>query len=482
MASSLFGKLQRVGFARALDTEKPFGMPFPDGTIYFLDEPGSFEDKLAHRRLRTKDDRFSRLYGAVPDPNGVTDSGFLTGNRPTGRMIPAMDALKQVLMEVCGGSADKLKDLMIAFAIPFCGGILKRFPSIVGQSNTGKSTVVEGAKAINGDFCMTLSADMLLHKGKDSAGRPDPYGVAAVGPRLGILNEIAANAQFNVEVIKRYVGKTDNITARDTFGKSTEIIDVRPTITPMPVSESGGLASQDGGYWNRSFIVLLDQVFSDSPGPGEKKKNKFIDTMWARPEIKNALMYLVLQTAQELYNSELVPSKQVQEAIDEARFSDDPISDFIADNLVAFTDEEVKRADLAAGLLPAELTVDFNRWNRLRGGHDICVKTFGSRMMCYLRAKKKPYLRVARGEGGRAHYLFHRKAQGQMSAAIPQPVTKPCPVSQEYIDFAQLHPLQRIQSPLLPPGLFLYNVTKDQYAAIAKQFPIMPSVAEFWVA
>jgi P4 family phage/plasmid primase-like protien len=192
-------------------------------------------------------------------------------------------------------------------------------PLLVGTGANGKSTILEVASGLLGDYVTQMPENFLLDKGFQEHSTE----IARLrGVRLAIGSETRPDGKFNESRVKMLTGG-DTISAR-LIGKN--FFDFKPSHTlilamnHLPKVSAGG-----DGFWRRVRKINFDVTI-----PPEKQ-NKHLAQMLIDEEGPGILQWM-LQGAQRVYESgSLNEPESVRMATQEYQLEEDNIAQYVTD-------------------------------------------------------------------------------------------------------------------------------------------------------
>lgn len=124
-----------------------------------------------------------------------------------------------------------------------------------GATSTGKSTILEAASAAMGRYGGTFNLSM-FRESQDAGPRPDL--VIALPRRLVVATESDSDWNLNADTIKRLVGGTDQVQARNLH--SNDMVERIPAFMPIVASNSAPtIQGADAALWRRLIAVPFDR-------------------------------------------------------------------------------------------------------------------------------------------------------------------------------------------------------------------------------
>jgi P4 family phage/plasmid primase-like protien len=128
-----------------------------------------------------------------------------------------------------------------------------------GPTSTGKSTILEAVSAAMGRYGGTFNLSM-FRESQDAGPRPDL--VVALPRRLVVATESDSDWNLNADTIKRLVGGTDKVQARNLH--SNDMVERIPAFMPVVASNSAPtINGADAALWRRLVAVPFDRQIPD---------------------------------------------------------------------------------------------------------------------------------------------------------------------------------------------------------------------------
>lgn len=264
-------------------------------------------------------------------PNGIVDlkSGELRDADPyndfhtkqtlvTPRVMdtPMWDAfLKKVIVD-----DERIAYIQEILGLALVGEVLHHvLPLFVGTGANGKSTILEVANGVLGDYVAQMPENFLLEKGHQEHSTE----IARLrGARLAIGSETRPDGRFNESRVKMLTGG-DTISAR-LIGKN--FFDFKPTHTlilamnHLPKVSAGG-----DGFWRRVRKINFEVTI-----PTEEQ-DKLLATKLVRFEGPGILQWMITGAQRVLENGMLTEPESVVVATKEYRNEEDHLSQFVSD-------------------------------------------------------------------------------------------------------------------------------------------------------
>lgn len=221
--------------------------------------------------------------------------------------------LEQYLQRACGYSLTGLNHEKCLFIV------------YSEQTDTGKSSFVEGILAVAGDYGLSLDIETLLsgQHGHNTAR----YDLAKLqGVRVACVAESAAGREFSGEIIKRLTGG-DKMRAREIHQSSVQFDQTHKLwicTNYAPAPTDGG----DEATWNRLRRVPFNHQI-----PVEQR-NPMIKRALADPSSQTCralLTWAIQGVAMWLSSQRLGTCKAVEDSTAEYKSESDPLADFFAD-------------------------------------------------------------------------------------------------------------------------------------------------------
>jgi len=223
--------------------------------------------------------------------------------------------LKEVIVD-----DERMQYIQELFGLALIGETLHHvLPLLVGTGANGKSTILEVASGLLGDYVTQMPENFLLDKGFQEHSTE----IARLrGVRLAIGSETRPDGKFNESRVKMLTGG-DTISAR-LIGKN--FFDFKPSHTlilamnHLPKVSAGG-----DGFWRRVRKINFDVTI-----PPEKQ-NKHLAQMLIDEEGPGILQWMV-EGAQRVYQSgSLNEPESVRMATQEYQLEEDNIAQYVTD-------------------------------------------------------------------------------------------------------------------------------------------------------
>lgn len=201
----------------------------------------------------------------------------------------------------------------------------------------GKSALLNTLRDILKTYCGTMDSSVVLKAPKRTAGSHSSELVHMQYSRLGILNDIEENETINVGQIKQITGVSDNISARQIYGKQIEF---RPVFVPFICANvKPNVDLTDEALYKRTMVIPFEISFVENPVFKDEKKvdldleNKF------RKNKKGTLKWIIDCGLyyHNKYDIDIPP--KVQEAREEYRKRSDIVGQFIDERIIKTNDE-----------------------------------------------------------------------------------------------------------------------------------------------
>ena len=244
---------------------------------------------------------------------------------------PLWDAfLKKVIVD-----DERIAYIQEILGLALLGEVLHHIlPLFVGTGANGKSTILEVASGILGDYVAQMPENFLLEKGHQEHSTE----IARLrGARLAIGSETRPDGRFNESRVKMLTGG-DTISAR-LIGKN--FFDFKPTHTlilamnHLPKVSAGG-----DGFWRRVRKVNFDVTI-----PAEEQ-DKLLATKLVRFEGPGILNWMIEGAQRVLTNGVIAEPESVLVATTEYRTEEDHLAQFIKDAVYVNAYSTVSGAEL----------------------------------------------------------------------------------------------------------------------------------------
>lgn len=246
---------------------------------------------------------------------------------------PMWDAfLKKVIVD-----DERITYIQEILGLALIGEVLHHvLPLFVGTGANGKSTILEVANGILGDYVAQMPENFLLEKGHQEHSTE----IARLrGARLAIGSETRPDGRFNESRVKMLTGG-DTISAR-LIGKN--FFDFKPTHTlilamnHLPKVSAGG-----DGFWRRVRKVNFEVTI-----PTEEQ-DKLLATKLVRFEGPGILQWMIAGAQRVLENGTLTEPESVVVATKEYRNEEDHLAQFVSDTVFVNAYSNVSGAELYA--------------------------------------------------------------------------------------------------------------------------------------
>lgn len=258
------------------------------------------------------------------------------------------DRFWRFLFECMGGNEQLVYYLLRFLGYALTGDVSEHVLGIWHgpKGRNGKSTLLNLAQSIMGDYAVTVEHDLLL---VDKYGSKHPTGLMDLrGARLAMASEIPTSAAWNESLVKRLTGG-DMINARR---MREDPIRFRPThklvmaTNPLPQVRDNGRA-----FWSRVQLVPWYQSF-------EGHEDRLLPEELER-ERSGILNFLLWGCAAWLHGGrQLAPPITMTAAVDRYHESQDTIGEFLTECTSPDRDAIVGRT---------ELYETFRRWASAMG-------------------------------------------------------------------------------------------------------------------
>ena len=220
------------------------------------------------------------------------------------------------------------------------GNARKIMVFLVGDSNTGKTTILEACGAALGDYATNMNANKLL---KGSDGGPSPELVNNAGKLMVFLSEVGNTHELSADAIKQVTGG-DTIQARELYSNDTAARRLRFTpyaSTNTPPQITGGDAAL------RDRIVALPFTHVNKTIPAFEMN--VVDNEAVRPAILGWLIEGLEMYRDEGLNYDDYPA-EVKALIEDFISETSYLSRFLKDSTVEYDyptrEEKAKRPDI----------------------------------------------------------------------------------------------------------------------------------------
>ena len=209
-------------------------------------------------------------------------------------------------------------------------------PLFVGTGANGKSTILEVASGILGDYVAQMPENFLLEKGHQEHSTE----IARLrGARLAIGSETRPDGRFNESRVKMLTGG-DTISAR-LIGKN--FFDFKPTHTLLLAMNHLPKVSAGGdGFWRRVRKINFDVTI-----PLEEQ-DKMLASKLVKFEGAGILQWMIEGAQRVLANGVLTEPESVVVATKEYRNEEDHLAQFVSDAIMVNAYSNVSGAELYA--------------------------------------------------------------------------------------------------------------------------------------
>ena len=167
----------------------------------------------------------------------------------------------EYLATTTGGDADFAEYLQRCVGYTLTGlTIEEKFFLLLGPSNTGKSSLIEGMFAIMGDYGAKSSFDAFCIS-RTSAGAAQPEIWKLQGRRLIAAVETGKDKRLNEPMVKELTGG-DTISARTLYHEPVEF---KPKLKLwLATNDSPKLTDTDTGIWRRLYRIPFEHVLTEA--------------------------------------------------------------------------------------------------------------------------------------------------------------------------------------------------------------------------
>lgn len=220
-----------------------------------------------------------------------------------------------------------------------------------GESNTGKSQLLQIMLKLFGDFGSTAAAAAL--QDTKSTQTNDLHDLK--GKRFVTTSETAEGTRLNESLIKRLTGKDDVV--------SRQLYEANVSWTPectiwLATNYLPQIVSDDNAMWRRVKPIPFDVVFSPEPGAQNAEVSNIGASIFAE-EASGILNWLLEGIA--LYQDEgLADTDQIRTGVEAYRRDSNNVAEFITDAL----ETDLLRADKTESIPMSQLFVMYEEWCR----------------------------------------------------------------------------------------------------------------------
>jgi len=200
-----------------------------------------------------------------------------------------------------------------------------------GDSNSGKSIVINILNKIFGNYHETLQRSILINSEKDEKGGPCPELIALKGARIATVVEMGS-IKIGTSTIKQLSGG-DEMSGRLLF--SNTYVKFKPTAKIIIACETAPAPkeSDQKGYWNRVKVFPFEANFVDrepTSGTNERKGSKeFIESL--EEEDYEFFLLWMIEGAKIWYEEGLYIPDEIESATKKYHLKSDPVSRFKED-------------------------------------------------------------------------------------------------------------------------------------------------------
>lgn len=284
------------------------------------------------RELCTPNGIVDLVEGVLREANPIVDRHTKqTTVAPAAQATPMWDEfLKTIIVD-----DERIAYIQDLFGLALIGETLHHvLPLFVGTGANGKSTILEVASGILGDYVAQMPENFLLEKGHQEHSTE----IARLrGARLAIGSETRPDGRFNESRVKMLTGG-DTISAR-LIGKN--FFDFKPTHTlflamnHLPKVGAGG-----DGFWRRVRKINFAVTISAD------KQDKLLAQKLVQREGAGILQWMVEGAKRVLENGKIHEPEAVLVATKEYRHEEDNIAQYIDDRVFINSYMGVSAAEL----------------------------------------------------------------------------------------------------------------------------------------
>jgi phage/plasmid-associated DNA primase len=263
------------------------------------------------------------------------------------------------------------------------GDVMKRFFILIGEGDSGKSSITTALANSCGSYFGTFNGNNLCVKKFQSNDEAQAlrWIMGLRGCRMIVSNEISSEEMINGEMLKKLAsGGRDKIVARGHGGYETEF-----HISFLPVvfaNDIGKIKPMDSAVRSRMRILTYQKTYTDNPSNNlELKADRGLDSEIATNEFCLAFMSLLIDAYKTYIESgndlELLIREELDEALEDV--FEDAHDDFIGKIKAGFEltgcgedfetniiiDEWIKKNKL--GITVSKFSRDMKKYINLKG-------------------------------------------------------------------------------------------------------------------
>ena len=232
---------------------------------------------------------------------------------------------------------------------------------LVGSGANGKSTLINVASGVLGDYAFTIPFTAVV-MARYRSSIPDDIA-HLVGKRFVSASEAIEAAQLDDARIKALTGQ-DRLSARHLYGRFFEFEPVLKLF--LSCNQPPSIGDDSFGFWRRLHVLPFNERFE-----GRNRDNSLLDTLKA--EGPGILRWMV-EGCRKWQQEGLSPPEIVLEAVEVLKEESDPLNEFLKERC-----EDVPNGTCKAGVLYEA----YHEWAQSQGisPHDRLNTTmFGRRM------------------------------------------------------------------------------------------------------
>ncbi len=200
-------------------------------------------------------------------------------------------------------------------------------PIFYGEGRNGKSTLVEAARYVMGDYAGTIESEMLLmQRFSRQSGGPSPDIMSLRGKRFCYCSETESGRQFNISRLK-WLSGGDTLVGREPYGK--RLVTFSPTHKIFLSTNNRPRANADDyAFWKRALLIPFNLSFVDEPREAHERQADAELLPKLKAEAPGILAWMV-RGCLEWQKWGLNPPETVKAATQAYRDAEDTIKNFL---------------------------------------------------------------------------------------------------------------------------------------------------------